>query len=95
MNTADLTTIGIRVPNNKVAQIILTETGPMATTSANLSGQPALEKKAEIESQFPEILTLESIEYQGLGIPSTVAKWTGNNWQILRQGSIKLDDDEF
>lgn len=95
MNTADLTTIGMRVPNNKVAQTILAQTGPMATTSANLSGQPALEKKAEIQSQFPEVLTLESVEYQGLGIPSTVAKWTGKDWQILRQGSIKLDDDEF
>jgi L-threonylcarbamoyladenylate synthase len=95
MNTADLTTIGIRVPNNQVAQTILAQTGPMATTSANLSGQPALEKKAEIESQFPEVLTLESIEYQGLGIPSTVAKWTGKDWQILRQGSIKLEHDEF
>jgi L-threonylcarbamoyladenylate synthase len=90
MNTMDSTTIGIRVPNHAVAQSILAQTGPMATTSVNLSGQPALEKKAEIEAQFPEVLTLESVEYQGLGIPSTVAKWTGSNWQILRQGSIKL-----
>ena len=50
---------------------------------------------SKIESQFPEVLTLESIEYQGLGIPSTVAKWTGKDWQILRQGSIKLEHDEF
>lgn len=90
MNPSDPTTIGIRVPNHAVAQSILAQTGPMATTSVNLSGEPALEKKAEIEAQFPEVLTLESVEYQGLGIPSTVAKWTGSNWQILRQGSIKL-----
>jgi L-threonylcarbamoyladenylate synthase len=95
MNPVEPTTIGIRVPNHPVAQTILAQTGPMATTSANLSGQPALETKAAIEAQFPEVLTLESTEYQGLGIPSTVAKWTGNNWQILRQGSIKLDNDEF
>jgi L-threonylcarbamoyladenylate synthase len=95
MNPTAPTTIGIRVPNNPVAQTILIETGPMATTSANLSGQPALETKTEIEIQFPEVLTLESTEYQGLGIPSTVAKWTGCNWQILRQGSIKLENHEF
>ena len=95
MNPLEPTTIGIRVPNHPVAQTILAQTGPMATTSANLSGQPALETKAAIEAQFPEVLTLESTEYQGLGIPSTVAKWTGNNWQILRQGSIKLDNYEF
>jgi L-threonylcarbamoyladenylate synthase len=95
MNPVEPTTIGIRVPNNPVAQTILAQTGPMATTSANLSGQPALEKRSAIEMQFPQVLTLESIEYKGLGIPSTVAKWTGKNWQILRQGSIKLDNYEF
>jgi len=95
MNPQEPTTIGIRVPNHPVAQAILAQTGPMATTSANLSGQPPLETKAEIKAQFPEVLTLELIEYKGLGIPSTVAKWTENNWQILRQGSIKLDNYEF
>ncbi|MBD2693073.1 L-threonylcarbamoyladenylate synthase [Anabaena catenula] len=90
MNPHDPTTIGIRVPNHTIAQSILAQTGPMATTSANLSGQPALENRAEINIQFPEVITLESTEYKGLGTPSTVAKWTGTNWQILRQGSIKL-----
>ncbi len=94
MNPNDSTTIGIRVPNHQVAQTILAQTGPMATTSVNLSGQPALETQAEIEVHFPEVITLELTEYQGLGIPSTVAKWTGNNWQILRQGSIKLDNSK-
>ncbi len=27
----------------------------------------------------------------GIGVPSTVVKWTGINWQILRQGAVKLD----
>ncbi|WP_071189572.1 L-threonylcarbamoyladenylate synthase [Trichormus sp. NMC-1] len=93
MNPHDPTTIGIRVPNHQVAQTILAQTGPMATTSVNLSGQPALENRAEINIHFPEVLTLEATEYKGWGIPSTVAKWTGKDWQILRQGSIKLDQD--
>ncbi|MBD2134504.1 L-threonylcarbamoyladenylate synthase [Sphaerospermopsis sp. FACHB-1094] len=92
MNPTDPTTIGIRVPNHLVAQNILAQTGPMATTSVNLSGQPALENRAEIEVNFPDVLTLEATEYKGLGIPSTVAKWTGNDWQILRQGVIKIDN---
>lgn len=92
MNPTDPTTIGIRVPNHPIAQNILAQTGPMATTSVNLSGQPALENRAEIEVNFPDVLTLEATEYKGLGIPSTVAKWTGNDWQILRQGVIKIDN---
>ncbi|MBN3908747.1 MAG: L-threonylcarbamoyladenylate synthase [Nostoc sp. NMS1] len=95
MNPIDPTTIGIRVPNNAIAQTILAQTGPLATTSANFSGQPPLQTMAEIETQFPQILTLATTECQGetaaMGIPSTVAKWTGINWQILRQGAIKLD----
>lgn len=95
MNPIDPTTIGVRVPNCAIAQTILAQTGPLATTSANLSGQPALQTIAEIEAQFPEVLTLVTTENQdaisGMGIPSTVAKWTGVNWQILREGAIKLN----
>jgi L-threonylcarbamoyladenylate synthase len=86
-------TIGIRVPDCAIAQTILAQTGPLATTSANLSGQPPLQTMAEIEAQFPGILTLAnpSQEIQGMGAPSTVAKWTGKNWQILRQGAVRLE----
>jgi len=94
MNPTDPTTIGIRVPNSAIALTILAQTGPLATTSANLSGQPPLQTMAEISAQFPDVLmaTTESQdEIPGQGIPSTVAKWTGINWQILRQGAIKLD----
>lgn len=47
-----------------------------------------METQAEIAGEFPDVLTEELIEYKGLGVPSTVAKWTENHWQILRQGSI-------
>ena len=94
MNPTDPTTIGIRVPNRAIAQTILAQTGPMATTSANFSGQPPLQTLAEIAQQFPEVLTLEPEpvkgETAGIGVPSTVSKWTGTNWQILRQGTVKL-----
>ncbi|NMG21574.1 L-threonylcarbamoyladenylate synthase [Brasilonema bromeliae] len=88
-------TIGIRVPNCRIAQSILAQTGPLATTSANLSGQPPLQTMAEISVQFPDVLTLAATEFQdevhGDGVPSTVVKWTGENWQVLRQGATKID----
>lgn len=91
MNPLDPTTIGVRVPNSAIAQNILAQTGALATTSANLSGQPALLTMAEIAVQFPQALTLDiNPEIAALGLPSTVAKWTGETWQILRQGAIKL-----
>jgi L-threonylcarbamoyladenylate synthase len=106
INPTDPTTIGIRVPNHGVARYILSLTKPMATTSVNRSGEPPLEDFAEINAQFPDVLTLlpsELAELEGnlqpfdrapvkTGIPSTVAKWTGKGWEILRQGEVKLED---
>ncbi|MGD1911839.1 MAG: L-threonylcarbamoyladenylate synthase [Rivularia sp. (in: cyanobacteria)] len=95
MNPKDPTTIGVRVPQSDIACSILAQTGPLATTSANLSGQPALQTMAEIEAKFPDVLTLDTNGYNrqkpGMGIPSTVAKWNGGKWQILRQGAVNLD----
>lgn len=96
MNPTDPTTIGVRVPNSQVAIAILSQTGPLATTSANRSGEPPLHTMEVIEAQFPDVLTLHSTELEALqpittGMPSTVAKWMGNGWEILRQGSVQLD----
>ncbi|MCU0544825.1 MAG: L-threonylcarbamoyladenylate synthase [Oscillatoriaceae cyanobacterium Prado104] len=94
MNPIDPSTIGIRVPDFPLARKILELTGPLATTSANLSGQSPLESIPEIEAQFPEVLTLAPSELPattaGSSLPSTVAKWTGRGWEILRQGAVKL-----
>lgn len=95
MNPTDPSTIGLRVPASAIAQDILSQTTGLATTSANLSGQPPLTTMAEIEAQFPDVLTLKLTEFpsqnSGIGVPSTVAKWIGSGWEILRQGAIRLE----
>ena len=94
MNPADPNTIGLRVPFCAIAHTILLQTGPLATTSANLSGQLPLQTMVEIEAQFPNVLYLpsESESVEPLtSIPSTVAKWMGDGWEILRQGTVKLE----
>jgi L-threonylcarbamoyladenylate synthase len=98
MNPADSTTIGVRVPNSRIAIAILSQTGPLATTSANRSGEPPLKTIAEIEAHFPDVLTLqptklEAVQLLTAGVPSTVAKWTGLGWEILRQGGVQLNGD--
>lgn len=99
MNPTAPSTIGLRVPNSRVAIAILSQTAPLATTSANISGKPPLHTMSEIEAEFPEVLTLHPTESTELeephsntqGVPSTVAKWTGDGWQILRQGAVSFD----
>lgn len=94
MNPLNPSSIGVRVPEAAIARQILEQTGPLATTSANLSGQSPLMNMAEIAVQFPDIVTLLLDELpSATGVPSTVAKWTGSGWEILRQGVIKLSNE--
>jgi len=105
MNPTDPTTIGIRVPNRAIARHLLRHTGPLATTSINRSGEPPLQTIEDINAQFPAVLTFAPEELGTIeggledslgeraansGQPSTVAKWTGEGWQILRAGSVVL-----
>ena len=88
------TTIGIRVPDCSIALDILSQTGALATTSANYSGEAPLTAMEAIATAFPEVFVLgenvSSVEISSSGKPSTVVRWTDNSWFVLRQGSISL-----
>lgn len=92
MNPLDPSTIGVRVPHHDLARKLLAQTSPLATTSANLSGEAPLMTSTEIVKTFSDVFVLDEPDeaYSGSGQPSTVAKWTQQGWQILRQGSIEL-----
>ena len=86
-------TIGIRVPDHPSAIALLTRTGPLATTSANLSGQPPLSDPQKIAQTFPTALILSTpaeLTTAPSGQPSTVAQWTASGWEILRQGKVQI-----
>ena len=91
MNPTSPTSIGVRVPDCNITQQILSQTGPLATTSANLTGEVPLESMTAIDKTFPQILVLDwpDSAVAGSSIPSTVAKWMGEDWEILRQGKIE------
>ena len=91
INPTDSKTIGIRVPDSEIALEILRGTGVLATTSANLSGQSPLRSMTEIDRTFPQVLVINQQDtIIGSGLPSTVVQWTGQNWQILRQGTVQF-----
>lgn len=96
MNPTQNSTIGIRVPAHSIAQEILLQTGPLATTSANLSGQPALLTMAEINHHFPAVFALAvDVDTPSQGVPSTVIKWSNSSWEILRQGALSIESDKW
>lgn len=89
INPMQTGTVGLRVPAHPLARRILAQTGPLATTSANRSGQPPLTDMAAIAAQFPQVVIWAEAEADpGLasGQPSTVMRWTGQGWETLRQG---------
>ncbi|MBD2114210.1 MULTISPECIES: L-threonylcarbamoyladenylate synthase [Cyanophyceae] len=59
MNPQQTGTVGLRIPNHPLARHLLGYTGPLATTSANRSGQPPLETMTAIEASFPQVFTLD------------------------------------
>ena len=88
------TTLGVRIPDSKIAISILQQTGAMLSTSANKSNQPPLRKMIEINDAFPSVMTLgEAIdinERSGSGLPSTVVEWTKTGWVVRRQGAVSF-----
>ena len=89
MNPLGNNTIGVRVPAHDLARSILHQTGPLATTSANLSGQPPLLNMAEIGRDFPQVVALDNDrDAIDCGQPSTIIKWNASGWQLLRQGAV-------
>lgn len=90
INPTNSKTVGIRIPDLPLAREILSQTGVLATTSANISGQDALTSMDAIAETFPEVLVLDEANIIGSGLPSTVVSWQNPQWQVLRQGSVEV-----
>jgi L-threonylcarbamoyladenylate synthase len=86
-------TVGVRVPDHTTARALLLAAGPMAVTSANLSGQPspstAQEVFVQLSGRIP--LIIDDGKAPG-GVPSTVVDCSGPEPLILREGPILKDE---
>ena len=82
--------IGLRVPNCQQTLELLELTGPLATTSANISGESPLKTPKEIARAFPGLAILGPLPWPAQsGLASTVIYWQGeNNWKVLRSGEV-------
>ena len=81
--------IGFRVPALKLARELLIQTGPLATTSANISGESPAKDALEASIQFPGIPMLAPLPWpNSSGIASTVVSWENGKWNLLRPGSV-------
>jgi tRNA threonylcarbamoyl adenosine modification protein (Sua5/YciO/YrdC/YwlC family) len=84
-------TVAVRMPEDAVALDLLRETGPMAVSSANLSGSPSAMTAAEARDQLGELVSvyLDGGTVAG-GVASTILDLTGPQPRLLRRGAISL-----
>ena len=82
-------TVAVRIPDHPVARALLRAAGPMAVTSANLSGQPspvdAGEVMRQLNGRIP--LVLDGGATPG-GVPSTLVDCLGAEPVLLREGPL-------
>jgi len=85
-------TVGVRLPDHEVARALLGATGPMAVTSANISGGQSPVTAQEVYEQLKGRidLILDGGKTPG-GIPSTLVDCTAADLKVLREGPISLE----
>ena len=86
-------TVAVRVPDHTVARELLRVAGPMAVTSANISGQVSPSTAQEVLAQLNGRIDLivDGGRTPG-GVPSTLVDCSGEEIKILRAGPITLEE---
>ncbi len=85
-------TVAVRMPLHPVALDLLKRTGPLAVSSANVSGRPAATTADEAMAQLGDSVAV----YLDGGpcadeVPSTIVDLTGSVPRLLRQGVIPVE----
>lgn len=93
--TAGLDTIGVRIPKNNISLRILENVSyPLATTSANISGDSAGIKISDFLKEFDGVV--DAIIDGGetdLKVASTIVRVeSGNKLKIIREGTLKIKE---
>ncbi|QIV88185.1 L-threonylcarbamoyladenylate synthase [Glutamicibacter mishrai] len=90
-------TVGLRVPNDDTALELLRETGPLAVSSANRTGQPAA---LDVDSAMEQLGESVDVYLDGGSrgesaedtLPSTIIDCTGEHLKVVRSGAISIEE---
>ncbi|MFF4601450.1 L-threonylcarbamoyladenylate synthase [Streptomyces sp. NPDC001339] len=86
-------TVAVRMPLHPVAIELLTEFGPMAVSSANLTGHPAPQDCDAAQEMLGDSV---SVYLDGgptpAAVPSSIVDVTGKVPVLLREGAVSADD---
>ncbi|ADX73610.1 translation factor SUA5 [Pseudarthrobacter phenanthrenivorans Sphe3] len=89
-------TVALRMPDDEIAQELLTLTGPLAVSSANRTGQAPGQTAAAAREQLADSV---EVYLEGgfrpregeLAVPSTIVDATGPRLRVVRNGAVSLD----
>ena len=92
--TSNDLTLGLRIPNSYIAQSLLRETGPLLTSSANISGFKGSITAEGIALDFPYLNILGPIPWgKSSGKASTIISWKkSGDWRLLREGEVLVKE---
>ncbi len=96
-------TVAIRMPDNEIALELLKLTGPLAVSSANLSGNPAAVSAHEALSQLGDSVAMyldggvvgkhfKASHNPGSTIVDATQLTSGGSWSVVRQGVVPVSD---
>jgi len=88
--TSNDLTLGLRIPNSYIAQSLMRETGPLLTSSANISGSNGSTTVEGIALDFPSVKILGPIPWgKRSGKASTIIFWKkSGGWRLIREGEV-------
>ena len=85
-------TVAVRMPQHPVAIELLRETGPLAVSSANRSGEPPATTVGEALAQLGEMVSVYlDGGRSGHPVPSTILDVTGPVPVVLRAGAVPIE----
>ena len=93
LTSKDLT-LGLRIPNSSIAQSLMKETGPLLTSSANISGLTGSITAEGIALDFPSVEILGPIPWEkSSGKASTIISWKKRgDWKMIRSGEVLVKE---
>lgn len=86
-------TVAVRMPDDDYTLALLARTGPLAVSSANISGQPAATSADEASQMLGEDVDIYIDGGERVsGVSSTIVDLTSDPPRIVREGPVSADD---
>ena len=87
-------TLGLRIPNSNTAQSLIKQTGPLLTSSANISGIQGSITAEGISIDLPNVDILGPIPWEKCsGNASTIISWVKRGrWRLIREGEVSIQN---